>query len=146
MKVSFKSNFSFSKLKNKLPTLISDVMKEEGDLVAKTAVKTIEEGQLPPLSTSTKQKRLAGYSDYKKLGHKPFVQTDMTPLDYTGRLKKSFNVTEKGVEMFEYGLEHNFGRGEPKREFISFPGSPKLKSKEKKIAVDFIEKMNKAMK
>ena len=145
--VTFKSDFSFSKLHNKIDKLIDETMQKEGNLVAKTAKDTINEGKLKPLSAATKQKRLDGYSDYMDSSdHKPKRQTDMTPLRYTSRLLNSFKVKEDGVELVEYGLEHNFGRGEPKREFISFPGSPKLKKEEKKISDRLIDNMNKAMK
>ena len=129
-----------------MDSLIQKAQVDEGNVIAKKSIKTIESGDLAPLSDATKKKRLSGTSDYLNRGHKPKRTTDMTPLKYTGRLINSIEVTDKGVDMFDYGKFHNEGIGEPKREFIAKPGSSQIKTEEIEVAKRFVNSMNRTMK
>ena len=143
--ITFKSNFSFQKLANSLDGIIQKAKISEGNAIAEKSIETINSGKLPALSQATINKRLAGTSDYIHRGHKPFRQTDKTPLRYTSRLIESIEVVDKGVKMYDYGEFHHYGRGEPKRPFIAQAGSSEIKSEEQEIAKEFVNNMNKAM-
>ena len=124
-------NFSFSKLAGKIHGIIIDTVKREKEGVVKVSKKTIKDKDLLALSDGTMNKRRAGISDYEKRGHKPRKTSDDTPLHYTGSLYKSIKVSDKGIDMLDYGMLHNQGIGEPEREFLAKPGSPKMNPHEK---------------
>jgi len=133
-------NFSFPKLAGRIQKIIVDTVNREKQGIVEVSKKTIKNRELQPLSDSTIGKRRSGTSDYKKRGHRPSPTTDDTPLHYTGSLYKSIKVSDKGIDMLDYGISHDQGKGEPQREFIAKPHSPKMQSKEefvvKKLYID----------
>tara|TARA_R100001594_G_scaffold46003_2_gene78958 strand:- start:1749 stop:2213 length:465 start_codon:yes stop_codon:yes gene_type:complete len=147
--LKIETNFSFRKLAEQIEGIIGEAITDEAKGFITETKKPIEEGSLAPLSQATINKRIAGTSDYIKLGHKPEKTNDKTPLKYTGELLKSIKLSNKGifggVEMREYGLNHHFGRGEPARPFLAEPGSSAMKPHEEKMVKKFAEKIKKSL-
>ena len=117
---------------------------------AEATAKNISDGNLRGLSQNTLELRRRGLSTFD--GHNPSPTTETRPLLYTGRLKNSIKATEDGIEMFDYGLEHNKGfstpegKQVPSRNFIA--GTEDLKrDKEtfKSASFELMNNMNKAM-
>ena len=136
-------NFSFSRLGKHINKIIDDTVKREKEGVVKVSKKTIKDGDLPALSDGTMNKRRAGTSDYIKRGHKPKETHDIRPLHYTKALYKSIKVSDKGIDMLDYGMLHNQGIGEPEREFLAKPGSPKMNPHEKIVVKKLYQDLHK---
>ena len=144
--LKFTTNFSFKNLSNKIGSIVDKAMRKEGEGDATESKKTIMSGtELKPLSAATIRKRISGISDYEP-EHRPFATSSTKPLLYTEDLHDSIKTTDKAVEMFFYGINHNEGIGEPKREFIAKPGSKKLKKTEDLIRKEMEKDIYKAMK
>ena len=78
------------------------------------------------LSEATLIARERGLSSFD--GHSPKPTTETRPLYYTGRLYNSIKATKEGVEMFEYGLDHQEGFTTPSKEIILPPWTHSLGS------------------
>mgnify|MGYP003135246651 FL=1 len=114
--VSFKSNFSFRKLGNKLDDVLGSSNEKIIDELAQMTKRNITDGKLRGLSQSTILARLSGQSSFE--GHKPKRTSESRPLIYTGELLKSIKPVKDGIEMLEYGLEHHEGFTTPKKEIF----------------------------
>ena len=150
-KVTFSSNFSFEKLANKLGEVLGEQNEAIIDSLAQMTKRNITDGNLRGLSQSTLEARRVGYSSFK--GHNPSPTTETRPLLYSGRLLKSIKPVEDGIEMLDYGLEHNdgfttsMGKEVFSRTFIA--GEKELKRDKKqleKVQDDLIVKMQMVMK
>ena len=144
--IQVRSNFSFIKLLNEIEDIIEDFTFDEARGYAAEAKKPIAEGTLPVLSNNTILKRQVGYSDYQKFGHSPKPTPDERPFFYTGDLHDSIKAVKgAGVMLNKYGLEHNDGIGELKREFLPKAMSSKLRPYREKALKSFVIKLNKAL-
>ena len=133
--MKFKMNFSFEALERGFDNLIKEEISNLTKDFAEQAKKNIMDGLSPPLKKST-----IAIRKFKGLG------SGTKPLKYSGALYDSIKNTATGVEMLEYGWNHNkgfkpskiptykgmvkntYGITVPKREFI-------LESKRKKERV-----------
>ena len=154
--VTFSSNFSFEKLTRKFDEVLKDSNFAIISDFAEATAKNITDGNLKKLSQSTIKARQGGRSSFK--GHDPSPTTETRPLLYTGRLLNSINATKDGIEMMEYGLQHNRGfttpegKQAPVRNFIAglggLVGTDKSLDKDafKSASFELTNNINKAMK
>ena len=146
-KVTFTSNFRFSKLSANIDEVLSDSNKEITDSVARNTKKNILTASTRQLSNATIEARQKGVSSFK--GHNPRPTTETRPLLYTKRLFDSIKPTKDGLEMMDYGLTHqegfttSEGKSVPPRPFIATLNQDKdaLKKVEERI----VKRMNKEM-
>lgn len=151
-KVSFKSNFSFRKLGSKLGDVLGEQNEKIIDSLAQMTKRNISDGKLRPLSQNTLEIRRRGLSTFS--GHSPSPKPGETrPLLYTGRLLNSIKPVEGGIEMMEYGVEHNDGFNTPEGKFVPartfIAGEKELKRDKKeleKVQDDLIVNMQRVMK
>ena len=117
-KVSFKSNFSFRKLSQKFDKVMEDSSFGIISDFAEATAKNISDGNLRALSPNTLELRRRGLSTFP--GHNKSKETDTQgkPLLYTGALRDSIKATKDGIEMLEYGIEHNDGFNTPEGKFV----------------------------
>ena len=149
MKVSFKSNFSFSKLSKNLDAVIKDSNLDISTSIAKNTKKNIMGGLSPALEESTLIQRQSGRSSWKGHNEAGTESFNTKPLHYTGRLKDSIEGSKDGLKMYDYGLEHQKGfmgsHGDvPARPFIATLEDDK--ADQEKIQNNLVDRMNKAMK
>ena len=85
MKISIKTNFSFAKLANKIPDIISSITSNAAKSSAKESRKAIKSGLAPPLEESTMNVR-------KSRGI-----SGSTPLFATGTLYNSITSSKEGL-------------------------------------------------
>ena len=149
-KVSFKSNFSFRKLGSKLGDVLGEQNEKIIDSLAQITKRNISDGKLRPLSQNTLEIRRRGLSTFS--GHSPSPTTETRPLLYTGRLLNSIKPVEGGIEMMEYGVEHNDGFNTPEGKFVAqrtfIAGEKELKRDKKeleKVQDDLIVNMQRVM-
>ena len=150
-KVKSSSNFSFKKLGEKLEDILGKQNEKIIDGLAQITKRNISDGKLRGLSQNTLELRRRGLSTFS--GHDPSPTGETRPLLYTGRLLNSIKPVKDGIEMMDYGLEHNDGfntpegKSVPARTFI--PGEEGLKKDKKgleKIQNELVINMQKAMK
>ena len=105
MKLRIKSNFSFSKLAQKMPELLKKYSATAGKGLAKGIKKALGTGKYEKLRDST--------IDIRKKGLSPnagFMKTNSTkPLIHTGSLRESIRYEKDGLKMNEYGKFQNDG-------------------------------------
>ncbi len=97
MKLSIKTNFSFSKLASELPKIIEKNSQRYARSSAEGARENISKGLSPALKKSTldiRKKRGTG-------GTKPLYET--------GNLYRSIKGTSEGLQMNKYGIYHHKG-------------------------------------
>ncbi len=156
--VKFSSNFDFGKLADKMTDILGEQNESIIDSLAQMTKRNIIDGNLRALSPATLEARSGGDSSFK--GHNPSPTTETRPLLYSGRLLKSIKPVKDGIEMLEYGLDHNEGfvtpraemgfgnsKSVPARQFIA--GEQELKRDKKqleKVQDDLIAKMEMVMK
>ena len=120
--VKFTSNFSFRKLSQNLNADIDDSNLSISEGIAKKTKKNILDGLTPALEASTLRQRREGRTSFD--GHSPQKTNETRPLLYTKRLFNSIKGTKEGLEIMDYGLEHNDGTQPgthgtiPQRKFI----------------------------
>ena len=120
--VKFTSNFSFRKLSQNLNAVIDDSNLNIAEAIAKNTKKNILDGVTPELKDSTLRQRRTGATSFD--GHSPQKTNETRPLLYTKRLFNSIKGTKEGLEIMDYGLEHNDGTQPgthgtiPQRKFI----------------------------
>ena len=147
--VTFKSNFSFEQLSNSFDEVIDDSNLDISTVIAKNTKKNIMKGLKPQLKESTLINRQEGLSSFKGHNEAGTESYNTKPLFYTGRLFNSIKGSKDGLEIFDYGLEHEKGfqgtHGDvPARPFIAkLEDSP---DEQRKVESDLIDRMNKAMK
>ena len=124
--VKFTSNFSFRKLSQNLNAVIDDSNLSISAAIAKNTKKNILSGVAPALEESTLIQRRTGKTSWKADGHRPAeTPSETRPLYYSQRLFKSIKGTKEGLEIMDYGLEHNDGTQSgthgtiPQRKFIA---------------------------
>tara|TARA_R100001443_G_C3252421_1_gene153595 strand:+ start:35 stop:556 length:522 start_codon:yes stop_codon:yes gene_type:complete len=105
--VKFSTNFDFGKLADKMTDILGEQNESIIDSLAQMTKRNITDGNLRGLSESTLIARRKGRTSFD--GHRPSPTTETRPLLYTGRLLKSIKPVEDGIEMLDYGLEHNDG-------------------------------------
>ena len=103
--VKFTSNFSFRKLSQNLNAVIDDSNLNIAEAIAKNTKKNIMDGLTPALEDSTLRQRREGRTSFD--GHSPQKTNETRPLLYTKRLFNSIKGTKEGLEIMDYGLEHN---------------------------------------
>ena len=143
-KVTFTSNFRFSKLSSDINNILSDSNKEITDSIARNTKKNILTASTRRLSNATIEARQKGVSSFK--GHNPSPTNETRPLHYTGNLLNSIKPTKDGLEMMDYGLTHqegfttSEGKSVPPRPFIATLNQDKdaLKKVEERI----VKRMN----
>ena len=91
MKISIKTNFSFAKLANKIPDIISSITSNAAKSSAKESRKAIKSGLSPPLEESTMNVR-------KSRGI-----SGSTPLFATGTLYNSITSSKEGLTFGAFG-------------------------------------------
>ena len=151
--VSFKSNFSFRKLSQKFDKVMEDSNFSIISDLAEATAKNISDGNLRALSPNTLELRRRGLSTFP--GHNKSKQTDTQgkPLLYTGALRDSIKATKDGIEMLEYGVEHNEGFNTPEGKFVpsrnfivGTKGLKRDKSALNVVSEQFANNIEKAMK
>ena len=100
MKLEIKSNFSFSKLANRVDDIIENYMDKSKNSLALSARETIKSGNLKKLKPSTLHIRKHGLSP------KRGKTSSTKPLIHTGSLLSTIKATDDGVEMAGYGRHH----------------------------------------
>ena len=146
-KVTFTSNFRFSKLSADIDEVLGDSNKEITDSIARNTKKNILTASTRRLSNATIEARQKGVSSFK--GHNPSPTNETRPLLYTKRLFDSIKPTKDGLEIMDYGLIHQEGfttsenKKVPPRPFIATLNQDKdaLKKVEERI----VKKMNRKM-
>jgi len=149
VKVSFKSNFSFEKLKDNFKNVVKDSNLDISTSIAKNSKKNIMSGLSPALEESTLRQRQSGQSSWKGHNETETESFNTNPLNYTGRLLNSIEGSKDGLKIYDYGLEHQKGfmgsHGDvPARPFIATLEDDK--NDKQKIESNLIDRMNKAMK
>ena len=151
--VKFTSNFSFRKLSQNLNAVIDDSNLSISEAIAKNTKKNILSGVAPALEESTLIQRRTGRTSkkWKAGGHSPVeTPSETRPLYYSQRLFKSIKGTKEGLEIMDYGLEHNDGTQPgthgtiPQRKFIA-----KIQDNKEdlnKVENSLISRIEKAMK
>tara|TARA_R100001530_G_scaffold11257_1_gene10878 strand:+ start:303 stop:773 length:471 start_codon:yes stop_codon:yes gene_type:complete len=91
LKISIKTNFSFAKLANKIPDIISSITSNAAKSSAKESRKAIKSGLSPPLEESTMNVR-------KSRGI-----SGSTPLFATGTLYNSITSSKEGLTFGAFG-------------------------------------------
>ncbi len=152
-KVSFKSNFSFKKLALKFDKVMEDNNFNIISNFAEATAKNISDGNLRALSPNTLELRRRGLSTFPGHNQSKKTDTEGKPLLYTKALRDSIKATKDGIEMLEYGVEHNEGFNTPEGKFVPsrnfIVGTEKLKRDKSAfdvVANQTINNFNKAMK
>ena len=102
------TTYSFSKLKNKLNSLIENTLKSSGDTYKGSMKKILNDGRrLEALTQIRLDNRKAGVG---WMGKSVPPTSDKRPLIQTGTLRDSMRSAKEGVYMEHYGIEHYSGK------------------------------------
>ena len=115
MKLQIRTTFDFGKLASKMDSIVNDVVDDGKRLYRTTTRENLKEGRLRKLKPYSIEARKQGLYWRGKSGdshhgdRKVSATTSTKPLVYTARLLKSIKVVKDGVEMNDYGLNHQEG-------------------------------------
>ena len=146
MKLQIRTTFDFGKLASKIEGIMNDVVDDGKRLYRATTRDNLKEGKIRKLRPASIEARKRGH--YWK-GKKVTPTTSTKPLVYTGELLNSIRVVDKGIEMWDYGLNHHEGftlpQGTPvkARPFLAIKGKRVAGTKYGKEYDKFINKMYK---